>query len=182
PHLLAQLGVAFGLGGLALQRIHLARYFLEDVVHARQVHLGIFETRFSQPLLGLELGNAGGLFDNGPAMGWTAAEDLPDASLLDQGIGFWPQPGPHEEFLNVAQAAQFSVQQIFAFAAAKQPPVHDDFPSLKPLLELSAANLKDDLRGCDCDDLGGGLGVLTRLDLRDARLSIGCRDYSFNFF
>src|SRR4029077_13603620 len=68
PHLFAKLGVAFCLGGLTLQRIHLTRDFLENIIHAGQILLGIFETCFSQPLLGFELGDAGSLFDDGPAI------------------------------------------------------------------------------------------------------------------
>ena len=128
---------------MALERIHLPRDFLEDVIHPGQVLLGIFKSRFGEALLGLELCYAGSFFDDGAAIRGTAAQDLPDASLLDQGIGFWPQPGSHEQFLDIAQTAQLSVQQIFAFAAAKQAPVHDDLPSLKLLLELSAADLKN---------------------------------------
>ena len=150
PHLLAQLGVALRLRSLALQRIHLPRDFFENVIHAGQVYLGVFQTRFRQPLLGFELGDAGGFFDDGPAIGGTAAQNLPDASLLDQGIRFRPQAGAHEQFLDIAQAAQLSVQQIFAFAGAEQPPVYDDLSSLKLLLELSAANLQN--------HLGSGVG------------------------
>ena len=106
--------------GLALQRIHLPRDFLEDVIDAGQVLLGVFEARFGQPLLGLELGDAGSFFDDGAAVGGTAAQDLPDASLLDQGVGLRPQTGAHEEFLNIAQAAELAVQQVFAFAGAEQ--------------------------------------------------------------
>ena len=68
-HFVAQLGVALGLRGLALQRIHLARDFFEDVVDAGQVLLGVFEAGFRKALPGLELGDAGGLFDNGAAVG-----------------------------------------------------------------------------------------------------------------
>ena len=41
-HLIAQLGVALGLRRLALQRIHLPRDFVEDVVDARQVQFRVF--------------------------------------------------------------------------------------------------------------------------------------------
>ena len=141
------LRIALGLGGLALQRIHLPRDFLENVIHAGQVQLGVFQARFGQPLLGLELGDAGGLFDDGAAIRGTAAQDLPDASLLDQGVGFRPQAGPHEQFLNIAQAAQLAVQQVFAVAGAEQAAGDHDLARVKLLLvELAAANLQHDLR------------------------------------
>ena len=89
-HLVPQLGVALGLRGLPLQGIHLSRNFLEDVVHPRQILLGIFETRFGKPFLGLELCDTCGFFEDGAAIRWTAAQNLAYPSLLDQGVGFWP--------------------------------------------------------------------------------------------
>jgi hypothetical protein len=65
-----ELAVALGLGRLPLERIHLPGDFLQDVVDARQVLLGAFQLGFGQALAGLELGDAGGLFDHrrgGPA-------------------------------------------------------------------------------------------------------------------
>ena len=65
-----QLGIAPRLGGLPLERIHLAGDFLQDVVDARQVLLGAFQLGFRQALARLELGDAGGFFDDrrgGPA-------------------------------------------------------------------------------------------------------------------
>ena len=49
-----------------------------------------------------------------------AAQDLPDAALLDDGVGLGPEAGAHEDVLNVAQAAELAVQQILAFAGAEQ--------------------------------------------------------------
>ena len=95
-HLVAQLGVSFGLGRLALQRVHLPRDFLEDIVHPGQVQFGIFQARLGQPLLGFEFGHARGLFNNRAAIGRTAAQDLSNAPLLDQCIGLRPQTGAHE--------------------------------------------------------------------------------------
>ena len=65
-----EFAIALGLGRLALERIHLAGDFLQDVVHARQILLGAFQLGFGQALPGLELGDAGGFFDHargGPA-------------------------------------------------------------------------------------------------------------------
>ena len=90
-HLVAQPGVTLGLRRLPLQRIHLPRDFVEDVVDARQVQLGVFQARLRQPLAGLELGDAGGLFDDGAAVGRLAAQNLPDAPLLDDGVRLRPQ-------------------------------------------------------------------------------------------
>ena len=86
PHLVAQLGIALRLRRLPLQRVHLPRDFVENVVNARQVLLGFLQPGFRQAFARFELGNAGGFFDNRPAIGGTAAQNLADAALLDQGI------------------------------------------------------------------------------------------------
>jgi hypothetical protein len=44
-HLIAQLGIALGLAGLAFERIHLPRDFFENIVHAVEIGLGVFEAR-----------------------------------------------------------------------------------------------------------------------------------------
>ena len=147
PHFLAQFGIAFRFRGLALERIHLARDFVENVIHPRQVLLGVFQTRFGQPLLGLELGDAGGLFDDGASIGWTAAQNLPNPSLLDQRVGLRAEPGPHEQFLNVAQAAQLAIQQILAVARTEQTARDHQFARTKLLrIEFAAPNFQHDLR------------------------------------
>ena len=141
-HFVAQLGIALGLAGLALQRIHLPRHFVEDVVDARQVQLGVFQTRFRQPLAGLELGDAGGLFDDGATVGRLAAENLSDAALLDDRVGLGPEPGAHEDVLNVAQPAKLSVQQILALAGAEQASRYSNLSRLEGADKLAAADLQ----------------------------------------
>ena len=50
-----QLLIALGLGGLALQRVHLAGDFFQNVEHPRQVLLRAFQLGFRQPLAALVL-------------------------------------------------------------------------------------------------------------------------------
>ena len=158
-HFLAQAGITLGFGGLPLQGIHLPRDFVEDVVNASQVKLGVLEARFGQSLLGLEFRNPRSLFQNRAAIGGTAAEDLPDASLLDEGVRLRAKAGAHEQFLNVAQAAELAVQQIFAVAGAEQATRNHDFSVVELLLvELAAANLEHDVRGRG-SNRGGGCGA-----------------------
>ena len=109
-HLVTEFCVALGLGGLTLQRIHLARDFVKNIVDARKIQLGIFEARFSEALLGFKLCDSGSLFENRPAISWPAAENLADSSLLDERVGFGSEACAHEKFLNIAQAAQLAVQ------------------------------------------------------------------------
>ena len=85
-HLVAQPGIALGLAGLALERVHLARDLFENVVHAIQIGLGVFESRLSQTLLRLEFRNASRFFNDVAAVGRTAAQNLADASLLDERV------------------------------------------------------------------------------------------------
>src|SRR5258708_32940916 len=118
-HLVAQPGIALGLASLALERVHLPRDFFEDVIHAVEISFGVFESRLGKTLLRLEFRNAGGLFNDGAAVSRTAAQNLTDASLLDERVRLRPKTGAHEQFLDVAQTAQFSVQQVLAVAAAE---------------------------------------------------------------
>src|SRR6266849_11155027 len=81
PHLVAQPGIALGLAGLALERVHLPRHLFENVVHAVQISFGVFEARLGKTLLRLEFRNPSRLFNDRAAVGWTAAQNLTDASL-----------------------------------------------------------------------------------------------------
>ena len=131
-HFALQFFVALGFGGLALQRIHLAADFFQNVEDARQVLLRAFELGFGQPLLGFEFGDAGRFFDHGAAVLRFVAEDLADAALLDDGVAFRTEAGAHEEVLDVAQAGDFAVDQIFAFAGPEQAARDGDFEAWLP--------------------------------------------------
>src|SRR5450631_639674 len=126
-HLLAQLGIAFGLAGLALKRVHLPRDFFENIVHAVQIRFGVFEACLRETLLRLEFRDASRFFYDGAAVGRPAAQNLTDASLLDERVRLRPQTRAHEQFLDVAQPAQFSIQQVFAVATAEQTARYRNF-------------------------------------------------------
>src|SRR5882762_7434723 len=114
--LFSELGVALGLGCLTLQRIQLPSYFVEDIVHPRQIQFRVFQTRFREPLFGFELSDPGCFLKNCAPVGGAAAQNLADASLFNERVGFRPEAGAHEKFLNVAQAAELAVEEIFAVA------------------------------------------------------------------
>ena len=126
-HLGFEFAVALGLGGLPLERIHLAGDFFQDVEDARQILLGAFQLGFGQALAVLELGDAGGLFDHGAAVLRLGAEDLADAPLLDDGVAFRAEARAHEDVLDVAQAGGVAVDQVFAFARPVQAAGDGDF-------------------------------------------------------
>src|SRR4051812_43504715 len=133
-HLVPQARVAFGLRSLALQGIHLARYFFKDVVDACQIEFCVFQACLGETLLRLELRDAGSLFKNGAAIGGTAAQNLPNAALLDESVRLGAQPGAHEEFLDVAQAAELAIKQVFAVAGPEQPARDHDLAVMELLL------------------------------------------------
>src|SRR5664279_260433 len=145
-HLGAQFGITFRLAGLAFEGIHLARDFFEDVVHAVQIRLSIFEPCFRESLLRLEFGDASRFFDDGAAIGGPAAQDLSDAALLDKRIGLRAQARAHEQLLDVTQTAELSIQQIFAVTATKQPTGYGNFSGVVLLLaKFAAADFEHDL-------------------------------------
>ncbi len=144
-HFVTQTTVTLGLRRLPLQRIHLPRHFLENVIYAGEILLGVFQSRFGETLLGFELGDSCRFFDDRSTVGWTAAQDLPNASLFDERVGFWPEASAHEQFLNIAQTAEFSVQQIFAVSGTKKASRDDNFSSAKLLLKFPAADFEHNL-------------------------------------
>ncbi len=162
-HLVAEAAVALGLAGLAFERIHLAGDFFEDVVDAIEIQFRFFEAGFGKALFGFEFRDAGGFFNDVAAVGGTAAEDLADASLLDERVGFGSEAGAHEEFLNIAQAAEFSIEQVFAVAAAEEAAGDGDFAGVRGLLiKFAAANLEHylGLHDLDAGDHGGAVDRL----------------------
>ncbi len=95
-HLLAELRIAARLGGLALERRKLLLDFHKDVVDAGEIELGRLELGLGKALLGFIFRDSGGLFDDGPAVGWLRTQNLPDASLLDDRVGVRAQADAHK--------------------------------------------------------------------------------------
>jgi hypothetical protein len=104
---------------------------------------GIFQACFGKPLLGLELGDAGSFFNDGAAIGRTAAENLSDTTLLDEGIGLRPESGAHEQLLNIAETAELAIQQVLAVSGAEQTARYNDLSRAERLLKLAAADFED---------------------------------------
>src|SRR6202022_1733659 len=129
-HLVANLGVAAGFGGLTLQGAKLFFDFDDDVVYAGEIHLGGFELGFGEAFLGLELGDAGGFFGDGAALHGFGGENEADAALLDDGVGIGAETDAHEHFLDVTQASDAAVDEIFALAGAVEAAADDHFARL----------------------------------------------------
>ena len=117
---------ALGFCGLALERSAILVDFRDDVVHAQQVlpreiHLALGEL---SPLL--VLGDAGCLVDEQAAIFRTRADDLADASLLDDRVGLRADAGAEEKIGHVAQANLGLVDEVLARAVAEQAARHRD--------------------------------------------------------
>ena len=144
--LIAQRAVALCLRGLPLQRAHLPRDFVEDVVHARKIRLGRFQPELRQPLLGLEPRNPRGLFEDRAPIERLRAEQLADALLPDDRVGLATKARAHEDVLNIAQPADLAVQQILAVARTKQPPRNRHFACTnRSPPELAPPNLQHNI-------------------------------------
>ena len=110
--------VAAGLRSLALEGADLAFHFLDDVLDADEVRLGVFELAEGFLFLGLEFRDARGLFENRAAVFRAVAEDLVDLPLLHDRVGAAAHAGVHEQLVDVAQAARGFVEEILALAVA----------------------------------------------------------------
>ena len=119
--------VAAGLGDLALEGVHAAALLLEDVADAEEVGLGELELAEGFLLVLLELGNAGGFLEDGAAVLGLGREEGGDLSLLHDGVGGAADAGVHEEFVDVAEAAEGAVDAVFALAVAVDAAGDGDF-------------------------------------------------------
>ena len=125
-HSIAQLNITARFSRLALERVSLPVDFSQNVIHAGQILARGFQTRLGKLAFRLELGDSGRLFDQRPAVRRFRAEQLADTTLLDNGVAVRTETGAEEDFLNVAKAARFSIDEIHAFARPIQPPLNDD--------------------------------------------------------
>src|SRR6185312_6897578 len=130
-----------GLGGLAFERHHLLGDFFEDVVDAREILFRVLETEFGETLFRVEASAAGGFLDDAATVEGLGREQLPDALLADDGVGFATEAGAHEDVLDVAEAADLSVEQVLRVAGAEEAACDRDFAGAhRSATELAAAN------------------------------------------
>ena len=132
-HILLEFFVAPRLGRLALEGIGLAPDLFEDVEDPLQVVFGAFQPCLCEPAPRLEPGDARGFLDHRAAVLRARAEQLPDAPLLNDGVGLRAEPGAHEDVLDVAQPRHAAVDQVLAFAGAEQAPRHRDLAPAVPV-------------------------------------------------
>jgi hypothetical protein len=141
-HLFAHRAIAPRLAGLALERLELLLDLVDDVVHAEQVLLRGFELELGLAAARLVLRDAGGFFDEGAPVRGLAGEDEADLALLDDRVGLGPEAGVHEQLVDVLQAADLAVHQVFALAVAIEPAGHDAFRRAVRAVAVEAADLE----------------------------------------
>ena len=112
--------VALGPLRLALERIRLARDFLQDVVDPLEIQLGVGELQLGQLAARFEASHAGGFLHEGPPVQRACRQELPDAPLLDDGVVVRAEAGAKEKVLHVAQADGSAVEDVLARAVAEQ--------------------------------------------------------------
>jgi len=125
--LVAQLLIPARLRRLPLQRAALLLHLEDDVVDAREILPGGFELQLRRAAARLVLGHAGRFLNQLTAIGRPRAQDHADLALLDDRVGLRAQAGVHQQIVDVSQPAHLTVDQVFAFARAVQPPGHFDF-------------------------------------------------------
>jgi hypothetical protein len=119
--LLAQALVAARPRRLSLQRVALLLDLEDDVVDPRQVLLRRLELQLGGAPARLVLRHPRGFFDQHPPFGRPRRQDLADLPLLDDRVRLDAEAGVHEQIVDVTQAADLSVDQVFALARSIQP-------------------------------------------------------------
>ncbi len=115
------------LAGLTLQRADLAFHFSNEVLDAQQILLGILELAHGLFFLRLKFGDAGGFFENQPAIFRFAGQDLGDVALRHDAVTGAANAGAHEQLLNVFEAARGFVDEVFGAAIAEYAPGQSHF-------------------------------------------------------
>jgi hypothetical protein len=158
PQLFPKPLVATSLRGLTLERATLLLDLEHDVVNAREVLSCGLELQLRGAAPALVLRDAGGFFDELPAVRRTGAQNLSDLPLLDDRVGLHAQPCIHQQILHVAQPARRSVDQVFALPG-----------SIQPAHQLHVAH---DERGLVLDGYGDRRELLDRAVCGELRMSV----------
>ena len=118
----AQLLVAVGLRGLAIERRDLAPQLDQDVVHAQQVLLGRACSFDSVSLRRCRyFPMPGGLLEDHAPLFGLARDQVRDLALLDDRVAARADARVHEEVEHVAQPHRHLVDHVLALARAVEP-------------------------------------------------------------
>ncbi len=122
--------IALRLGGLQFHRAELLLDFVEDVAQALQVLVDALQFPQRLDLAGLEAADAGGFFENSAPLLGRGLQQHVDAALLDDAVGVVPGAAAEEEVLDVLEAADLAVDEVFALAGAVDAARDLDFVGL----------------------------------------------------
>src|SRR5262245_8951092 len=115
PELVPRPFVSSRFRSLTLQRATLLLSFDDDVRTAGEGLLCGLQLQSGGTAARLVRRDAGGFFDQLTAIGRPRAENHPDLALLDNRVGLGAEAGVHQQLVDIAQPADFAVNQVFAF-------------------------------------------------------------------
>ena len=118
--LLTQAPIASCFGCLPLERVTLPLHFEHDVIDADQILPRSLQFQLGRASAGFVLRDPGRLFEQLAPIRGSGTEDLADLPLLDHRVGLDPDSRIHHQILNIAQAADLTVDEIFTLAGAVQ--------------------------------------------------------------
>src|ERR1017187_1638901 len=142
--------VAHSLGGLPLKASYLACDLADHVGDAGQVLVRQGKLAHGLPALALVPRYSGRLLEHRPALLGLGREDLVDLALGHDRIARPADARVHEELLDVLQAAQLAVEQVFTLTVPVDPPRDLDLVEIAPELPLAFRQEHRDLA-----ELGG---------------------------
>jgi len=119
--LLPVVHVAFGLGGLTLERGDVALQLAHAIADPQQVLLGQLHLALGRLFPALVLGDACRFLDEHPPVLGACGHDEPDLSLLDDAVRFGAHARAQKDVDDVLQANFGLVEQVLAGAVAEEP-------------------------------------------------------------
>ena len=130
-HIAVQFLVAPRLVRLTLHGADLALHLCEDVRHAQQIGLRVFQFAERLLLLRLTLGNAGSFFKNLAPILRLGGEQHVNFPLLHDAVGAAAHTRVHEQLVDVLEPAGVAVDLILALPVAENAAGDADFVELQ---------------------------------------------------
>src|SRR5436305_10709575 len=118
-HLQRKLLILPRLARLPLQRPDLPLHFANEIGHAQEILISIFEFAQRLFLLRFIFRDAGGLLENHAPVFWFAGKNLSDISLGHDAVTSAAHAGAHEELLDVLEPAGSLIDEILAATIAE---------------------------------------------------------------
>ena len=127
PHIIEQGLITPGLGGLTLQRAHLAFHFRNDIGDAQQVGFRVF--KFAQSLLFLtfEFRDTGSFFEHHSAIFRLGTQEHVNLALRHDRVGLTANACARKQIIDVLQAADRAIEAVLAAAITEDAAADGDF-------------------------------------------------------